>query len=65
MVLPGSGLTKALLAAALFASLAGCRELEENRPIKLDKGNYDGPADTELTEEQRRELRQRGNLQGF
>lgn len=48
-----------------LAALAGCRESEENRPIKLEKGSYGGPSDTELTEEQRRELRARGTKQGF
>ena len=57
----------ALLAFGFIAlvALAGCRESEENRPIKLEKGTYDGTADTALTEEQRRELRARGTKQGF
>lgn len=50
---------------ALLVGLAACRESEENRPIKLEKGNYQGPADQALTEEQQRELRARGRLQGF
>ncbi|MBO6758855.1 MAG: hypothetical protein JJ902_21170 [Roseibium sp.] len=50
---------------ALLVGLGACRELEENRPIKLDKGNYDGPADQALSEETQRELRARGTLQGF
>jgi ABC-type uncharacterized transport system auxiliary subunit len=41
-------------------ALAGCRESEENRVIKLEKGVYAGQSDTKLTDEQRRELRARG-----
>ncbi|GGB41972.1 hypothetical protein GCM10011316_12440 [Roseibium aquae] len=65
MSLPVSGLSKAMLVVGLLMSLGACRESEENRPIKLDKGSYDGPADTGLSEEQRRQLQQRGTLQGF
>lgn len=43
--------------------LAGCRESEENRAIKLEKGGYAGPEDTALSEEQLRALRARGNQQ--
>ncbi|MTI42363.1 hypothetical protein JM93_01751 [Roseibium hamelinense] len=56
---------KAFFLIAALSALSACRESEENRPIKLDKGNYEGPADTELTEEQLRELRARGAKQGF
>lgn len=50
---------------AMVAGLSACREAEENRPIKLEKGSYAGPKDTQLSEEQRRELRARGNKQSF
>jgi len=55
------------LVGALLAltGLAGCREQEENRPIKLEKGQYEGQKDTGLTDEQRRELRSRGQRQKF
>lgn len=55
------------LAGALLAltGLAGCREQDENRPIKLEKGQYEGKKDTELTDGQRRELRFRGERQKF
>ncbi len=48
-----------------LTGLAGCRESEENRAIKLDKGGYAGQSDTELTQEQNRELRARGQRQKF
>lgn len=56
-----------VLVGALFAltGLAGCREQEENRPIKLEKGQYEGKTDTGLTDAQRRELRLRGEQQKF
>lgn len=50
---------------ALLAGLSACREAEENRPIKLEKGSYAGPPDTELDDEQKRALRARGNKQSF
>jgi hypothetical protein len=58
-------LLKIIGVIALLAGLAACRESEENRPIKLEKGSYQGPADQALSDEQKRELRSRGNLQGF
>jgi hypothetical protein len=44
--------------------LAGCRQEERNRPFVLDKGNYTGPADTQLTPAQLAELNSRVALQG-
>jgi hypothetical protein len=56
-----------VLVGALFAltGLAGCREQEENRPIKLEKGQYEGKEDPGLSDAQRRELRFRGERQKF
>ncbi len=52
--------------AIVFATgLAGCREEEQDRPLHLDKGVYSGKADTKLTDDQRRELERRGQLQKF
>ena len=50
----------ALLLAGLVAA---CDEAEQNRPLRYEKGTYQGPEDTSLTEEQRNELRARGRLQ--
>lgn len=47
-----------------LAVLAACREQEENRPIKLEKGVYQGRADTPLSEDTIKALRQRGLEQG-
>jgi len=55
----------ASVAIILATGLAGCREEEQNRPLHLDKGVYSGKADTQLTEDQRRELERRGKLQKF
>lgn len=48
-----------------LTGLAGCREQDENRSVKLEKGQYEGQKDTALTDEQRRELRFRGQRQKF
>lgn len=53
------------LAGVLLAAVPGCREDEQNRVLGLEKGVYAGASDTELTEAQRRELRQRGERQRF
>ncbi|WP_417684374.1 hypothetical protein [Roseibium sp.] len=57
----------ALLALCVMGltALTGCRESEENRVIKLEKGEYAGPQDTALSEDQRRELRARGMNQKY
>ncbi|WP_150525116.1 hypothetical protein [Roseibium sediminis] len=60
-----SVLVKALGVLALLAGLSACREAEENRPIKLEKGSYAGPQDSQLSDEQKRALRARGNKQSF
>ena len=45
-------------------ALAGCREDEQGRVTRYEPGVYKGKADTNLTEEQRRSLRQRSVYQG-
>ncbi|MGF1561888.1 MAG: hypothetical protein ACFB3T_06890, partial [Geminicoccaceae bacterium] len=40
-----------VVAAAVLLSLAGCREEEQDRPLLYDKGNYQGQADEEHSEE--------------
>jgi hypothetical protein len=48
---------------ALFATaVAGCRPGEQDRPLEFTPGAYQGPADQTLTDNQVRELQQRGNL---
>ena len=54
-----------LCALLALTGLAGCREQGENRPVKLEKGQYEGRKDTALTDEQRRALRLRGQKQQF
>ncbi len=54
-----------IAAVAAVGLVAGCREDELNRTLQREKGAYQGPADTELTDEQRRELQRRGERQRF
>lgn len=60
----GSRLVALTLLAGL-AALGGCREEEEIRALKTQKGVYEGPSDTALTADQQRNLRQRGMNQRF
>lgn len=48
-----------LLAFGAAILLAGCQEDGAPRPVHLDKGVYQGAADTPLTAEQVRALQQR------
>ena len=50
-----------LLVVAL--ALAGCRESEQGRVLLFEKGSYLGKPDTAISEEARRALRQRSELQ--
>ena len=54
----------ALLAAVAIATLAGgCRESEQNRPLDFQPHVYLGQKPPSLTEQQKRDLQERGNLQ--
>ncbi|MBK1841196.1 hypothetical protein JHL17_27715 [Azospirillum sp. YIM B02556] len=53
-----------LLAFGAAVLLAGCQEDGAPRPVHLDKGVYQGAADTPLTAEQVRALQQRTAYQG-
>ncbi len=53
------------VAGALLALVPGCRDDEQNRPLHLEKGVYQGADDAPLTEEERRALQERGNRQRF
>ncbi|MAA99893.1 MAG: hypothetical protein CMN86_16630 [Stappia sp.] len=53
------------ISAIVLALVPGCREDEQNRPLHLEKGVYQGKADRPLTDEERRELRHRGLRQQF
>ncbi|MFD1694701.1 hypothetical protein [Roseibium aestuarii] len=52
-----------VILAGLLAGLSACRESEEHRQIKLEKGGYAGQHDNQLNEDTLRQLRQRGSLQ--
>jgi hypothetical protein len=53
-----------LLAAVALTTLAsGCREREQNRPLDFEPHVYRGEKTPSLTEQQKRELQERGNLQ--
>lgn len=51
----------ALVAASLF--LGGCREEEQERILRYQKGTYLGKSDTPLSEETREALRLRTRFQ--
>jgi hypothetical protein len=53
----------ALAAAALLGLAGGCRENEQNRPLDFRPHVYQGEKPTSLTEQQKRDLQERGNLQ--
>jgi hypothetical protein len=52
-----------LLATALLMALTGCRENEQNRPLDFKPHVYQGERTPALTEQQKRDLQERGNLQ--
>ncbi|NUB02364.1 hypothetical protein GBZ48_24270 [Azospirillum melinis] len=54
----------AVLAFGAVVLLAGCQEDGTPRPVHLDKGVYQGAADTPLSAEQVRALQQRTAYQG-
>lgn len=57
--------TGALLVAIAFAStLAACRTEEQDRPLQYTPGVYQGEKTQPLDDSKRRELRERGLLQG-
>jgi hypothetical protein len=47
---------------ALAASLAGCREREQGRPLRFEPGVFQGDKPPSLTEEQRKKLHERSYL---
>ncbi|HZT49864.1 MAG TPA: hypothetical protein VFA64_17965 [Hyphomicrobiaceae bacterium] len=52
-----------VLAAGAAMLAAGCRESEQNRPLEFRPHVYQGEKPAPLTERQRRDLQERGNLQ--
>ena len=58
-------LTALLAVAAVVAAslLVGCREEEQGRVLRYEKGTYLGQKDSGLTEEQRNALRARAQQQ--
>jgi hypothetical protein len=57
------GIWLAIAGIALMAQ--GCREDEQNRPLRYDKGSYQGQPDQTLSAEQVETLRQRSARQKF
>ena len=58
--------TAGLFALALAAmALSGCNEEEQARPIRTEKGAYQGAADTALAPQQVQALQQRSTNQRF
>lgn len=60
-------LQRAALAAASFSvfAVAGCREAEQGRLLSEEKGVYQGAPDQEISDETRRQLRERTQHQSF
>jgi len=54
-----NGLGRTALVAAAVLALAGCRELEQHRPLTFEPGVYRGEKTPSLTEEQLRSLQDR------
>ncbi len=54
------------LAAIIFCGMAlsACRQEEQGRPLRFEKGTYGGVMDTALSEEVRRNLRARADKMG-
>jgi hypothetical protein len=50
-------------ALALAAGVSACRENEQNRPLDFQPHVYQGEKLPSLSEQQRRNLQERGNLQ--
>lgn len=55
--------TAVAVAIVLLAGLAACRKEEQARELHMDKGTYQGPADTAIGEQTADELRQRAMRQ--
>ena len=55
--------TVGLVLLVLAVSLSGCRESEETRPLNFEPHHYQGEKLPSLTEQQKRDLQERGNLQ--
>jgi len=51
------------LTCLLVMGLAGCREEEADRPVSFEPGVYKGQQDQKLTDENRKALMRRGELQ--
>jgi hypothetical protein len=47
---------------AVSASLSGCREREQGRPLSFTPGVFQGEKPPSLTEDQRKKLHERGYL---
>lgn len=45
--------------------LSACREDEQNRALKIEKGEYAGKVDQGLSEEEQRQLKARGYRQKY
>lgn len=48
-----------------LTALTGCREAEQGRPLVKEKGVYEGPADTKVSDATLHKLRHRAARQGF
>ncbi|MDP2621551.1 MAG: hypothetical protein Q8P46_15505, partial [Hyphomicrobiales bacterium] len=56
----------AIIGATILAlGLGACREGEQGRPLTYQKGVYQGPQDTPLSDAQLEELRHRGSAQKY
>lgn len=54
-----------VMTLAVLISAVACREEEQDRPLDLDKGTYEGAPMPSLDEETREDLRDRARHQSF
>ena len=61
----GAGRPALIAAAVAILALAGCREDEQDRTLRYDKGIYSGTPMPEITDDTRDTLRDRAQAQAF
>jgi hypothetical protein len=59
------GKTAMVVGLVALATLAGCREHEQERPLSYAKGTYQGNPDTALSSDTLDALRQRARNQSY
>lgn len=65
MMNPGHRRLAAIVGLVALATLAGCREEEQGRPLSYSKGVYQGQPDNGLSDDTLGALRQRAQRQSY